>query len=592
MDLASPSALWLLALLPLLLLARRRQPRSRLRVSHLPFWTAAATTLAAAPAKRIRRDWLLILQAAFLLALVVALAGPQVPLPGHGTAIVIDVSMSMAAREGAGSRLDAARRRALDAAEQLPRGTRVHLLTAAGAVVDVGTFGSRQPGLRDAMAAIRTTGSHADLSAAIQRARQLTPTPERVIVVSDDEPDERTAGDSGVEWIRVGRPADNLAVRTIATRPDADGRTTTLVEVRNFGGTPAQATIAIAQGSTELFRGAVAIPAHGQARISPVLSLPPGQIVTASIEHGDALAADDVRSAVVSLPETLWVELRDGTPLLERALSSRPGVNVVRTTAREERPAPPSGVDVVVCNGCVKMPEGEGGVILLPSNVSQQGLARTDETSGAPLLVRDNVLGVATALDGSLVDPIAAVRPSNERGIVATAAGVPVILAYELGRRRVVEFRFNPETSPLSKTAGFPLLMAAALDWSKASGRNATTVTAGTMVRWVSASNAVSVTGPDNQTAGAETRNGSLFFRPEVGGVYQVQSGSTRQSLVANPNVDEESDLAAVTTASASGSLQRPEGALLTDVTRWVALAALVLLALEWRVRQQRIRSW
>src|SRR5688572_3518420 len=105
MSFANPLALWLLAAALLVLLARRRRPVTRVPVTALHLWAAKGARDAAPLARRIRRHWLALLQAAIAAAIALAIARPLVTSRAPIVAVVVDTSLSMSATSGGPTRL-------------------------------------------------------------------------------------------------------------------------------------------------------------------------------------------------------------------------------------------------------------------------------------------------------------------------------------------------------------------------------------------------------------------------------------------------------------------------------------------------------
>ena len=127
MRFANPAGLWLgllgLGILALHVLRPRRQTAT---VSSTFLWHRVERPVSAAtPWQRLRPSWLLLAQLLALGVLTVAVARPvrltPAPLAAH-TVFIVDDSGSMAARDGAPTRLDRARQRALSLRRELPDG--------------------------------------------------------------------------------------------------------------------------------------------------------------------------------------------------------------------------------------------------------------------------------------------------------------------------------------------------------------------------------------------------------------------------------------------------------------------------------------
>ena len=128
-------ALLTLPVIVLLHLIRERRPRRT--VPSLLLWPQPPRRPEGVRARRLPLTLLLLLHLLVAALLALALARPQLPgLPGRGaahTAIILDSSTSMAARDGAGTRLDAARQRALALLRAMDAGDRATLIAARAA---------------------------------------------------------------------------------------------------------------------------------------------------------------------------------------------------------------------------------------------------------------------------------------------------------------------------------------------------------------------------------------------------------------------------------------------------------------------------
>src|SRR6476660_6012916 len=153
MSLANPYALWLLILLPVPLLLSKRRSEHRRAVSNLFLWKAASDP--GAPTLKVRswrRQWLVALQMAIIGATVLALAQPVVASRAERVALIFDLSASMSARDGRGTRFDAARARALSVVARLSSRSRVRLITAGASAREAGEYAASDSALSRAIA--------------------------------------------------------------------------------------------------------------------------------------------------------------------------------------------------------------------------------------------------------------------------------------------------------------------------------------------------------------------------------------------------------------------------------------------------------
>jgi hypothetical protein len=136
--------------------------------------------------------------------------------------------------------------------------------------------------------------------------------------------------------------------------------------------------------------------------------------------------------------------------------------------------------------------------------------------------------------------------------------------------------------------------MAAALEWLAPDARNPLNIVAGEPLRWMVPAPAgdATIVGPGGRVLNASRAANVLVARPVAAGVYRVRAGGTERAFVVTPDAGE-SDLTspAAPTAAAtpapggSGETATPYN---TDASGAVLMAALLLLAAEWRYRERR----
>ena len=176
MTFLAPQALWLLALLPVVVALHYLRARRRQRdVAALFLWRRAQAN--SARRKRISPSWLLALQLMFIAAASVGVAGPRLTAAADdGVIIVIDGSASMAAAAevdaAAGTRLSLA----VATARQHLAGRSSIALVRAGVVPRLLVpLDAPQSELLAALDALRAGDSQADLLAAVDLGKGLLP---------------------------------------------------------------------------------------------------------------------------------------------------------------------------------------------------------------------------------------------------------------------------------------------------------------------------------------------------------------------------------------------------------------------------------
>jgi hypothetical protein len=242
------------------------------------------------------------------------------------------------------------------------------------------------------------------------------------------------------------------------------------------------------------------------------------------------------------------VQMRGSSPFLEHALAVHP--RVARVAANVA-----SAPDIIVCAGCADIPGDlpRTAVLMVPS-------ADDRPAAEAPLVITDGGHQLATALvAGAPVAPISRSSSVNERTIIARAGNQPVIVAYSLGERRIVDWRFDLTTLAGHGDAMFPLLVANAVEW---------------------------LVPPDASHAIA-TEAGTAADVDRAG-VYRMNNAEGSRLYVVNPPVGEESNLSSSAGDAVIAARANAVSGTSTTALRSICLtAALALLALEWRQRGQ-----
>jgi hypothetical protein len=520
----------------------------------------------------------LILQIAFVAAVVFALAQPHVLVATRRIAIILDVSMSMGARDGSGTRLEAAKTQAASLIDALPPGGRAHVYLAGATVAGLGEFSDSET-FESALGSLRATDGPADVTAAIARAR-TDDSNAHIYVLSDGVSREPSRD---VAWVSVGESVDNLALTGLEARRADDGSVEVLVAARNFGAAAQRTDVVIKHDSSVVGRSAFVLPAAHESSL--VLRLPDlSGVLSAELTTVDALAADNVRFTVVPAPERVRTLMMGQAHFVEQALQAHPGIRLV--TAEQVSGDEPEHVDLVVCVNCEEAPAAghDAGLLLLRGG--DEGLREP-----APLVVTHTTHPVLqdVAADGVIVAVVDRPSRDGDAGVLARANGVPAVMAYERKGRRTVEFRFDSSASGIGTDPSFPLLIANAVEWLTRDEWRSVLVAGDPLRRRMAerASDPVVVTGPDGQVIQHRMDGVDVIATATTSaGVHHVRVGTDAVPIVVNPATAVESDLSTVSPAITSTVPQTVDAARSpVGMTAWLLVAALALLALEWRQR-------
>ncbi len=556
MDITSPQAFWWLGLVALLLfLARGRIVRRRRAVANLFLWEAPAQRDPLRLAlRRVLRTRRLALQAAAMLALVAALAGPVISAYWSApVGVVVDVSMSMAAREGTATRLDVATERARALISQLPGRTRVRLVAAAATPTLLGEFAAADPRVSSALDTLRATAGPADLVEAVRVAAE-GPGGGAVHVVTDNG----RAVPEGSRVVSVGTAAENLAIVRLSVRPLPNTRTDAevLTTVRNFGRVVHEGALTIAHegapATRERFRLEGGVSRSFVARAAGARG-----VVRASLDVDDALDVDNHRLSLVPPTDPIRVRLEgEESYFLRQALAVNPAFLVEVASGEPPRAAPTADAyDVVVCAACAPsaalLSTDTAGVLI----VAPPGADAAAVAVRRPLLLSATTAGQAVArsidLTGVTAVPLTGSPLPPDGDVLIRAGGVPAVVGYEREGRRVVQFRLDVGAGDFPLNPAFPLLISSLVEWISRRAEDERDRLSGDLISWTIAGregdDVARVVGPAGSPVPSQS-NGRRVTVAATGGaaLYTLHLGAASRPLVVNPATEGESDLLSV----------------------------------------------
>nr|MDD6335853.1 VWA domain-containing protein [bacterium] len=362
----TPWALALLAAIPAILILYFLRPRFHVRdVPSLMIWQQAVHIMeASAPWQKFRRSLLLLLQ--LLAALLVALAATQ-PFFYSGkkaadVILVIDTSFSMQATDVSPSRMQEAKRRALERVSNLASGQRVTVIEA-GPVPVVKASRTDIAGARRAIGGLEAGFAAGDLAQALEVASLLQGEMDgaQVAVYTDRAPTQP----GGAVWETLAGDKKNAAIRQAAAGYAADGTLSVscvvvstrtqgevVLECRVDGAVHAVKTLSLADG-----QAAAQFDGIDQK----------AQLAQLAILTGDDLPSDNRMDVVLGQRGGMRALLATkGNIFLEKALSLREDILVDKL----QGDSLPGGYDLYVLDGtdAPGMPDSGHALLFGPGN--------------------------------------------------------------------------------------------------------------------------------------------------------------------------------------------------------------------------------
>lgn len=618
MRMLSASALWWLLLGAIIIFFYLLKLKRKRRVVPSVFlWQRALEEVEAnAPFKKLRRSLLLLLQLLALSALVFALARPLIKmraLASGSTIIVIDSTASMSARdEDDRSRLDRAKELARDMVNGLSGDDRAAIVESSSRVTVRSSLTSDRAALAAGIDDVRETDAAGNLTDAVRLAEQIAKTEREagIVIISDGggpsiasdlgsslDPDSSTASTQGapIRFVRVGRRADNAGIVAMNSRiAPASGRRELFASVANFSDSERAIGIELKLDGKLVDARTVSVAANERsAIIFDAISLA-GGLAELKLNPGDDLASDDVAYTFLPDARRLRVGVISDNPFLIQALAVNTDFDASKIASTANGAL--SDFDCIVSEGALRSDVIESNrpiLVINPSDVA--GLWRASTPRERPEVTSvERSHPVNSYLSYADLHVESAMRREVASWLkpIVSGSNDGLIWAGGDGRRRAVMIGFDLAQSDLPLKVEFPILLANSVAWL--AGREALTtdraVRAGQPVTLRAAAESVSVTTPAGDTEEMAVRDGLIIFADTLrAGVYEVRG---EPPFAASLLSESESDTAprdSIKTRTGEVSGQASSFYTEREFWRWVAVAALSVLTIEWWVYHRRI---
>jgi Ca-activated chloride channel homolog len=601
MSFLAPIGLIALATLPIILVLHLlNEQRRRAKVPSLLLWQNVPRRFEGERSRKLPLTLLLLLHLLVAALIGLALGQPQIPGPTTGearhSAILIDTSTSMAARDGGATRFEQALGRARDLLRAMVPGDRATIIAAGPQARIVASGGAGDAAALDAaLGQLQPGGTGTDLDAALTLAEaaldpQLS---RRVVVITDGA--LRDQGARGVavpvEWVQVGSDRPNRAVTAFAIRPWS-GKIQVYARVANFSSQSYVGSIRLVGDDQTISTDPLSIAAGGETELTWSA---PANVTSLRVEMAgdDGLPLDDSASAGVARARPLAALIVSGRPAqLERALGALPGVQI-SVVAPAEYTSSGRSADLTIFDGFLP-PEWPAGAALAinppPGNPLLEVGVETVPLGDRELRLVGETLADLSLTGVSFGSAHALAAPAWATPLL-TADEIPLIVRGQNEGREIAIWNFDLAGGNLPSRLAFPLLMARTVrDLAPPPLPETVPAGAAVTVRPDPRASELRVTDPAGavQTlpAGPAVVLGGLV-QP---GLYRVDEVRGEElvpvGLVGvNAGSAAESNLAPQPLPVLSAPASAPGGApqrLMSDIWPWLALAAIGVLALEW----------
>ncbi len=602
MSFLAPAALWFLALLPVIVLFYLLKHRRTVKlVSSTLLWRRfLAESRASAPFQRLRKNWLMILQLLLLLLVVIALARPFIPAevrPAQLRIVILDNSASMNATDESPTRFERARGEAMKWVDNL-RDNEEMVIVQGGVNTQVRQSATRSKSdLHRALLACTPSDGSTLLSPALQMAESLVRDRKdaEIHLFSDGASPSLSEFENKalpLVYHRIGKSSKNAGITAIDVRPNpANSRQRAVyVNIANFWSNRMDGALDLQLDGRLVETRAVSIGPGESASQLFVADQTADGVFTAQLKIDDDLATDNEAMVASLLPPPARVLLvTRGNRLLERALRAVPNVELaVSPTASQG-----SGFDIVVLDGVApdKWPESNLLAFAVPNTnwfaetTTLKSPAIVDWRSAHPLLRHAGFDEVAIAQSLAVKTPSWAVS-------LLDAPQASLLVAGEIGSRRVAWAGFDVLDSNWPLRISFPIFIANAIEWlSPAANQPARlSVKAGEAFHYPLAERIASarITAPNGREdlitippGATELVYGGTLER----GAYRLDMGTNRLTFCVNLLDSNESNIAPRDELALGDRLRVSSQATRRaslELWRPVAGLALLLLILEW----------
>lgn len=608
--------------IPILLLYMLRLRRREVLISSTFLWRQVVQdTEANTPWQRLRRNLLLFLQLLILLLLALALARPFITVPTISAgkiALLVDASASMTATDVGESRFAAALEQARQIVNNMNPQDIISLIRVADIAEPLTSYTADKNELRRAIDAMTVSQGAADWDTALTLAAAGAAGAEHfsIVMITDGGVGAAASLPANIPqpiYVPVGESANNIGITALATRALAGQAPQLFAQVTNYGDARADISLVIRLDDVLRLSRSGSIPPRSQ------LPIPFGEPITEPFETLSAtLTFDNDIEDFLELDNHAWAVQNEINTrrvyyvssnenlFLEQALRSLPGVQTFRGNA-ENRSLPGEAFDLYVFDNWLpnSLPAGDMLIVNPPNSTSLFTVgAQLEATDEIAVADEESAIASFVDLDEMSLLQYRAVSADWARTLFQAEEGA-ILLAGETNARQIAILPFDLRDSNLPLLIAWPVLMANLMDWFSpadiVSLPDGLSVGDVLMISPPLLAESIRITTPDGSVRELPaTGDRVAFANTEQLGLYRleiVQDGevTSAQSFAVNLFGAGESDIKPLPEAE----LQLGGGMVAAaadeqlgtqEFWMWLALAALLLLAIEWVVYHRRLQ--
>lgn len=607
-------------------------------ISSTLLWRKSLEDLKAnTPFQKLKRNLLLFLQLAVLFLLTFALARPVMRLgglQGQSFIVLIDASASMSATDVKPSRLEAAKRKAIDLVEDMSVGDRMMVISYAESARVLSPFEQSKTVLRRLIQNIQPTDTRTKIDDAFRIARSaadVAVNPE-IIVFSDGQfpiPPEFSPGESKFRYVPIGETAENVGIVDLVVRKDftLEERYEVLAGIQNTGLLEREVYVelwgegAIASAMETSATGAVSAqspPVRPERQLMDArkMTLPPAsseailfkdtgafpEKIEVVLDSSDSFEVDNRAWAIVPREKTVDVLLvTNGNYYLQRVLNLLPRVQLFTTTPVQY--ARPEEYDLIVFDSYAP-PALIGGNYLFINSIPPLPEWTMGDELQIPAIVDWNSTHPLTrylSFENLIVSKCHIIGTPPWVETILESRETPLIAAFQHNEIRGVVTNFDIYQSTWPRQVSFPIFFTNLINWFQSGeGLAAYMKKTGDVIALdpptASEQKAEMILPPPERSVELAFTGGNPIYFDKTArrGIYEYRvDGALRKRFAVNLLSPEESailpkDSLTIQNAEVAGDQSAVEAN--REIWRALAVAALLMLLLEWAVYVKRAR--
>jgi len=609
MNILNPTALYLLLVIPpVIILYFMKLRRKRFLVTASFLWEKVMQEARVDSFfQKLKVNILLILQILFILFLVFALIRPYFKSLGSLSAesiFILDISASMKTVEGNKTRFAIAKDRIREFIKEAHSGSAFMLITASDRADIKSGFTTDHTKILRILDRLKPGDTGTNLKPATLLAVSLLKShPDaKIFLVGDNLPendDLKLPEIPAFHFISIGKNRDNVGITSFdVSRFSPESPSQLFVRVENFS--PAQKNTFLEISYNDILRDAreIQLPA-GKAK-GFVFEIPKkfSGIVKAELTAKDGLASDNIALAQIERPEEVRVLLISGeNAFLEKLLSLLPGVSAHVVTENQVKTPELDNYHVVIWNNCNVPGINKGNHIFINCSF-KDGKIRKKGTIKYPRVISwekaHPIFRFVDLSDTAILKADLIQMPGGAKPLAQSEKG-PLMFVVEKKNFRGIHILFNLLESDWQLLPSFPIFMANAIDFlgerSGVSGIENHKTGEVISLEFVRSGEKIEVRAPDNtKLEDLAVVGGIPSFTLETAGLYKVRTGDRTYSIPSNLLDREESHIEPSPPLKVkSGEVKSGRTfALIREIWWELALAALLLLLLEWYIFHKR----